>query len=77
MFENWEGGERERRLEKITKPGTSYYKLTTRYHSVDSINEDEMGRACGRNGKRKNAYGVGVEKVNYRDRFEGLRIYMG
>jgi len=36
MFENWEGGERKRRLEKITKPGASYYELViTRYHSVD------------------------------------------
>ena len=41
------------------------------------INEDVMGRTCGRSGKRKNTYRVGVEKVNYRDRFEGLLIYIG
>jgi len=35
-----------------------------------------MGRTCGRSEKRNNTYRVGVEKVNYRDRFEGLRIYI-
>jgi len=36
-----------------------------------------MGRTCGRSGKRKNTYRVGVEKVHYRDSFKGLRIYRG
>jgi len=35
-----------------------------------------MGRTCGRSEKRNNTYRVGVEKVNYRDRFGGLRIYI-
>jgi hypothetical protein len=40
------------------------------------MNEDEMGRTCGRSGKRKNTYRVGVEEINYRDSFKGLCIFI-
>jgi hypothetical protein len=36
--------------------------LFTKYNLNDQVKEDEMGRACNRNGEKRNAYRILVGK---------------